>query len=68
VRVLLSAILVIGWIAYIATTSLILWRIFAGQTPSFLKDYTLGTNAAWVMVGFMLWLATERFRDYRDRS
>ena len=67
-RVLLGAILTIGWIAYVATTGVVVWRILAGQTPSFLKDYTLGTNAAWVMAGVMLWLATEWFREYRDRS
>jgi hypothetical protein len=67
VRVLLGAILIIGWIAYVATTGVVAWRILTGQTPSFLKDYTLGTNAAWVMAGVMLWLATEWFREYRDR-
>ena len=65
---LIGATLVIGWVAYVATTSVVAWRILAGQTPSFLKNYTLGTNAAWVMVGIMLWLATEWFREFRDRS
>ena len=38
---------------------------FWGNTASFLKDYTLGTNAAWVMIGVMLWVLTEWFRDSR---
>jgi hypothetical protein len=49
VRVLLGAILMIGWIAYVATTGVVAWRILSGQTPSFLKDYTLGAD---------LWAAT----------
>ncbi len=68
-RKLVAAILIVsGWIAYVATTGYVLWRILAGDTPSFLKNYTLGTNAAWVMIGFMLWIATEWLREFSDRS
>lgn len=67
-RSLIGAALLAGWVVYAGTTSYVLWRIFSGDTPSFLKTYTLGTNAAWVMIGFMLWIATERFREFRDRS
>ena len=40
-------------------TSYIVWLIRTGHTPSFLKEYTLGTNAGWVMIGIMLWVATQ---------
>ena len=33
--------------------------ILAGYPPTFIANYSLGTNAAWVMIGIMLWLATE---------
>jgi hypothetical protein len=67
-RKLIGAALIVAWVAYVATTATVAWRIFSGDTPSFLKAYTFGTNAAWVMIGFMLWIATERFREFRDRS
>jgi hypothetical protein len=62
-RTLIGAILLAGWVAYVGTTSYLLWRILSGDTPSFLKAYTLGTNAAWVTIGIMLWVATEWFRN-----
>lgn len=62
-----AILIVLGWIAYAGTTGYVLWRILTGDTPSFFKDYTLGTNAAWVMIGIMLWVATEWFREFRDR-
>jgi hypothetical protein len=46
----------------------VVWRVVTGDTPSFLKNYTLGTNAGWVMLGVMLWVATEWFRGFHDRS
>jgi hypothetical protein len=52
----------------VATTAYVVWRIVSGDTPAFLSDYTLGTNAAWVIVGFMLWLATEWARGFDNRS
>jgi hypothetical protein len=67
-RKLIGAALVIAWVAYVATTAAVAWRIVTGDTPSFLKNYTLGTNAGWVMLGVMLWVATEWFREFRDRS
>jgi apolipoprotein N-acyltransferase len=67
-RKLIGAALVIAWVAYVATTASVAWRIVTGDTPSFLKNYTLGTNAGWVMLGVMLWVATEWFREFRDRS
>jgi hypothetical protein len=68
VRKLIGAALVLSWIAYLAVTGAVAWRVLSGAAPSFLQNYTLGTNAAWAMVGVMLWLATEWFREYRDRS
>jgi hypothetical protein len=65
VRRLVGAALILGWGAYVAATAYVVWRIVAGETPSFLSDYTLGTNTAWVMIGFMLWLATEWARGFR---
>ena len=41
-------LIVSGWIVYLGTTSYIVWLILTGHTPSFLKEYTLGTNAGWV--------------------
>ena len=65
----IGAILIVsGWIVYLGTTSYIVWLILTGHTPSFLKEYTLGTNAGWVMIGIMLWVATEWFREFSDRS
>ena len=64
-RRLVGAALILGWAAYVAATAYVVWRIVSGDTPAFLSDYTLGTNAAWVMIGFMLWLATEWIRGFR---
>ena len=61
-RTLTGAVLFAAWVVYVGTTSYVLWRILTGDTPSFLRAYTLGTNAAWVMIGIMLWVATEWFR------
>jgi hypothetical protein len=61
-RKILAIALVFGWIVYAGTTTL--WLIFRGDAP--LKDYTLGTNAAWVTIGVMLWVATEWFRSAGD--
>jgi hypothetical protein len=57
--------LVLGWVAYLAATAYVVWRIVAGDSPAFLANHTIGLNAAWVMVGFMLWLATEWARGFR---
>jgi hypothetical protein len=65
VRRLVGAALILGWAAYVAATAYVVWRIVSGDPPAFLADYTLGTNAAWVMIGFMLWLATEWVRGFR---
>ena len=64
-RKLIGAGLVLGWAAYLGTTAYVVWRILADDPPSFLASYSLGTNAAWVMIGFMLWLATEWVRGFR---
>ena len=64
-RRLVGAALILGWAAYVAATAYVVWRIVSGDTPAFLSDYTLGTNAAGVMIGFMLWLATEWVRGFR---
>ena len=39
-RKLVGAILITGWIAYVGTACYVLWRILAGDPPSFLKEYT----------------------------
>ena len=57
-----------AWFAYLATTGYVVWRIVSGDTPSILSNYTLGTNAAWVILGFMLWLATQWARGFDNRS
>jgi hypothetical protein len=57
--------LVLGWVVYLGTTAYIGWRILAGDPPPFLANYSLGMNAAWVMIGIMLWLATEWMRGFR---
>jgi hypothetical protein len=49
----------------LAATAYVVWRIVAGDSPAFLANHTIGLNAAWVMVGFMLWLATEWARGFR---
>ena len=66
-RRLVGAALILCWSAYLALTAYVVWRIVSKDTPSFLSDYTLGTNAAWVIVGFMLWLATEWARGSDNR-
>ena len=63
---IVATVIVCGWIVYVGTTAYVAWRLFQGDTPLFLKDYTLGTNAAWVTLGIMLWVATEWFRDGGD--
>jgi hypothetical protein len=65
-RALIGAGLVVAWIAYVGITAYVLWRILSHDAPSFITDYTLGTNAAWVMLGIMLWLATEWMRGFRS--
>ncbi|MFN3623994.1 MAG: hypothetical protein ACK4TP_08020 [Hyphomicrobium sp.] len=62
----IGAALVVGWAAYLGVTAYVLWRILSGDTPSYLTDYTLGTNALWVILGLMLWLATEWMRGFRS--
>lgn len=62
----IGAALVLGWTAYLGVTAYVLWRILSGDTPSFLTDYTLGTNALWIILGLMLWLATEWMRGFRS--
>ena len=44
---------------YLGVTGFVAWRILSGDPHLFLKNYTLGTNAAWVTLGFMLWVVTE---------
>lgn len=65
-RTVIGAALILGWGAYLGVTAYVVWRILSGDTPSFLANYTLGTNAAWVTVGIMLWLATEWVRGFRS--
>jgi len=59
---LLATLLAAAWFLYIGTTGYAVWRMLSGNTPAFLKDYTLGTNAGWVMIGVMLWVVTEWLR------
>jgi hypothetical protein len=59
---LFATLLAAAWFLYIGTTGYAVWRMLSGNTPAFLKDYTLGTNAGWVMIGVMLWVVTEWFR------
>jgi len=66
VRTLIGAGLVLGWIAYVGITAYVAWRILSHDPPSFITHYTIGTNAAWVMVGVLLWLATEWLRGFRS--
>jgi hypothetical protein len=66
-RKLTTALLAAAWLVYVGTTGYAVWRILSGDTPSFLKDYTLGTNAGWVMIGVMLWVLTEWFRESGDQ-
>jgi hypothetical protein len=67
-RKLICPALLIAWTVYLAATATVALWIAMGDTPAFLKRYTLGTNAIWLMIGVMLWVATERFREFRDRS
>ena len=62
---LIGSGLVLGWVAYVGTTAYVVWRILAGDPPTIIADYSLGTNAAWVMIGIMLWLGTEWMRGFR---
>ena len=64
-RKLIGTGLVLGWVVYVGTTAYVGWRILAGNPPTFIANYSLGTNAAWVMIGIMLWLATEWMRGFR---
>ena len=61
-RKLIAVLVGIAWVGYVGTTGYVLWRIFTGDPPRFLKDYTLGTNACWVTFGVFLWLVTEWLR------
>lgn len=65
-RKLAGAALIVCWVGYVGTTAYVAWRIVSGDPPSFLANYTIGTNAAWVLVGIMLWLATEWMRGFRS--
>jgi hypothetical protein len=65
-RTLIGAGLVLGWIAYVGITAYVVWRILSHDAPSFVTNYTIGTNATWVMMGIMLWLATEWMRGFRS--
>jgi hypothetical protein len=60
------ALLAAAWLAYVGTTAYVAWQIYIGQPPFFLRNYTLGTNAAWAMIGFFLWIATEWLRGFRN--
>ena len=64
-RKLYILLIVCAWVAYVGVTGFNAWRIFSGDTPEFLKNYTLGTNALWVTVGVALWLVTEWLRETR---
>ena len=65
-RKVVGAALIVCWAGYVAATAYVVWRIVSGDPPAFLANYTLGTNAAWVMLGLMLWLATEWMRGFRS--
>ena len=54
--------IVCAWIVYVGTTAYVAWHLFRGDAPLFLKNYTLGTNAVWLGLGFILWVFTEWFR------
>lgn len=66
-RKLVGYVLIVAWPSYVGVTCYVLWRIVSGDTPSFLSNYTLGTNAAWVMLGFMLVLATAWTQGFDNR-
>jgi hypothetical protein len=68
VRKIAAILIASGWFVYIGLTGYVLWLVYMGQTPLFLKEYSLGTNAGWIMIGVMLWVATERFREFSERS
>lgn len=65
-RRLIGAGVILGWIAYVGITAYVAWRVLSHDAPAFITGYTIGTNAAWVMVGIMLWLATEWLRGFRS--
>lgn len=65
-KVVCIAVLAAAWTAYLGTTAYFCWQIYNGRPPSFLEHYTLGTNAAWVGAGLILWLATEWIRGFRN--
>ncbi len=56
---LVAILISFAWLIYAGTTGYVPWRILAGDVPSFLRNYTSGTNAAWIIVGIVLWLLTE---------
>lgn len=60
------AALTAAWIVHLGATAYVAWQIYNSRPPDFLANYTLGTNAAWAMVGLALWLATEWFRGFRN--
>ena len=66
-RKLVGYALVVAWTAYIGVTGYVVWRLIAGDTPDFLSSYTIGTNALWIVIGFMLWLATQWSRGFDSR-
>ena len=66
-RKLVAYALVVAWIAYIGVTGYVVWRLISGDAPDFLSSYTIGTNALWIVIGFLLWLATEWARGFDSR-
>jgi apolipoprotein N-acyltransferase len=66
VKSLSILVLAIGWAAYLGTTAYVGWLMLSGSPPAFLESYTIGLNAAWVAIGFVLWLATEWIRGFRN--
>jgi hypothetical protein len=67
-RPVLAALVACGWIIYVGIAGYVAWQISSGEPPSFIKNYTLGTNAAWLGIGFALFVATEWVRLSGDRS
>ena len=65
---LIAVLISFAWLIYAGTTGYVVWRILAGDVPSFLRNYTLGTNAAWIIVGIVLWVLTEWFREFKDSA
>lgn len=68
IKALLAALIACGWMIYLGITAYVVWKIHSGDPPSFITNYTLGTNAAWLMVGIALFVATEWVRLSGDRS